>query len=65
MLFYKYKELNSGVEVEVLRSIKNYDVPPQPGEDYDPEVLPDPKWERVLAGGTTWTQAPGYRAAIS
>lgn len=62
MPVYSWEEQSSGIKVETIRSVANIDVPPEPGVDYDPAQFPEsPKWVRVLGGGTTWTQAPGYR----
>ncbi len=59
---YLWIERNSGMEVETLRSMADYQVPPQPGADFVAEEGKEYDWERVLAGGTSWQQAPGYRA---
>jgi hypothetical protein len=62
MPFYNWVDLNSKLEVEVLRPVSQFDFPPIPDDEYDPAVIPDPVWERTMPSGTSWKQAPGYRA---
>ncbi len=63
MPYYRWRENQTGIEVEVLRRTSEIELPPSPSdEDYPTSVGPEPEWERLLAGGSTWIQAPGYRA---
>ncbi len=62
MPIYTWKDRKSGTEIEVLRRMDAFDVPPAEGEDYEVGTILEPDWERLMPNGTSWAQCPGYRA---
>lgn len=63
MPIYRWEDKKTGKKVEVLRSFKEYDVPPTKEEAPDVE---DPEWERKIGGGqkvnkgNNWGPGKGY-----
>lgn len=57
MPMYLYEDKKSGKRIEVLRSFKEYDVPPTKEEAPDIE---DPQWERLIIGTQKHVKGPGF-----
>lgn len=58
MPLYVWKSLDTGKVVEVLRSFKDSDVPPNE-EEKEGDATPDDKWQKQLQNFTL-NRAPGF-----
>lgn len=60
MPMYTYHDKNHGLELEVLRSFSEYDVPPTEDELPEEERGKDRDWERLIKASPTVTKSRAW-----